>query len=96
MFDLPTLTPTDRRNYRSFRKALINEGFLMIQESIYVRITTNKQSAQLLENRLATIAPPAGIVQTLMVTEKQYSSMRFLVGTAIDDIRNTDDTLVVI
>jgi len=30
MFDLPVETSENRRNYRKFRKALINEGFLMI------------------------------------------------------------------
>lgn len=34
MFDLPVITSEDRRNYRQFRKLLINEGFLMIQESV--------------------------------------------------------------
>ncbi len=33
MFDLPVLTSENRRNYRKFQKALINEGFLMMQYS---------------------------------------------------------------
>lgn len=53
MFDLPVITSEDRRNYRQFRKLLINEGFLMIQESVYVRVAVNKQSADFLEQRLA-------------------------------------------
>jgi CRISPR-associated protein Cas2 len=96
MFDLPVETSDNRRDYRKFRKMLLIEGFLMLQESIYVRITTNKQSAILLENRLAKLAPPEGLVQTLMVTEKQYASMRFLVGESKNDIKNSDDRLVII
>lgn len=42
MFDLPVLTSENRRNYRKFRKALINEGFLMMQYSIYVRVCSTK------------------------------------------------------
>lgn len=38
MFDLPVETSEDRRNYRKFRRALIDEGFLMMQYSIYVRV----------------------------------------------------------
>lgn len=45
-FDLPMKTPNERKEYASFRKNLIQEGFLMVQESVYVRIA-------LLENRLA-------------------------------------------
>lgn len=34
-FDLPTETADDKRNYRHFRKALISNGFIMLQESVY-------------------------------------------------------------
>ncbi|WP_439425654.1 CRISPR-associated endonuclease Cas2 [Oenococcus alcoholitolerans] len=95
-FDLPTLTPNDRRNYRLFRKALINEGFLMIQESVYVRVTVNRKSAEFMERRIASLCPSSGLVQSLIVTEKQYVGMKFLVGTPSDDIRNTDDKVIVI
>ncbi|MDN6899930.1 CRISPR-associated endonuclease Cas2 [Oenococcus sicerae] len=95
-FDLPTLTSNDRRNYRQFRKELIKEGFLMIQESVYVRIVTNKLTAEFMEKRLSSIAPEEGIIQTLIVTEKQYASMKFLAGEQIDDVRNSDDKVVVI
>lgn len=95
-FDLPTLTSTNRRNYRKFRKSLIDEGFLMIQESVYVRVTTNRNSAELLEKRIKGITPADGLVQSLIITEKQYIMMNFLAGEPIQDVRNTDDKLVVI
>lgn len=38
MFDLPVITDTDRREYRKFRKFLILNGFLMLQESVYCKI----------------------------------------------------------
>lgn len=38
MFDLPVETSEQRREYRRFRKSLINEGFCMIQYSVYVRV----------------------------------------------------------
>lgn len=96
MFDLPVETSENRRNYRQFRKLLLSEGFLMIQESVYVRVTTNKQSAALLEKRLAKSAPSDGLVQTLIITEKQYASMKFLTGESKQDVRNTNDRLVII
>lgn len=96
MFDLPVETAAERRAYRVFRKALINEGFLMMQESIYVRITTNMKSAELLEARLRKCVPDNGLIQTLMVTEKQYMSMNFLVGEAKTDIKNSADKVVII
>lgn len=95
-FDLPTVTDSDRKNYRLFRKELIEEGFLMVQESVYVRIATTHESAKFIENRIASIVPPKGVVQSLIVTEKQYASMRFLIGNSIDDVRNLDEGTVII
>ena len=36
MFDLPVETSEERKEYRKFRKNLINEGFIMIQYSVSV------------------------------------------------------------
>ena len=49
MFDLPTDTAAERKEYRQFRKALINEGFLMIQFSVYERVCVTRQTANFLE-----------------------------------------------
>lgn len=43
MFDLPVDTAVDRKQYRQFRKNLINEGFVMIQYSVYVRCVLQKR-----------------------------------------------------
>ena len=48
MFDLPVETAKQRKQYRQFRKSLINEGFLMIQYSVYVRVCVTKKSIQAL------------------------------------------------
>ncbi|QVI34053.1 CRISPR-associated endonuclease Cas2 [Lacticaseibacillus chiayiensis] len=96
MFDLPVETSEDRRNYRKFRRALIDEGFLMMQYSIYVRVCKTKKSATYMEHRIATVKPPVGIVQTLMITEAQYQAMHFMVGTEKQDIRNLADRTVII
>ncbi len=36
-FDLPTKTTADLREYRKFRKLLITNGFVMMQESVYTK-----------------------------------------------------------
>ena len=36
-FDLPTLTASERKAAAMFRKALIKDGFLMLQESVYCK-----------------------------------------------------------
>lgn len=41
MFDLPMNTKSEQREYREFRQFLLENGFLMLQYSIYTRICTN-------------------------------------------------------
>ncbi|UQS82811.1 CRISPR-associated endonuclease Cas2 [Bombilactobacillus folatiphilus] len=96
MFDLPMETTAEKREYRQFRKKLINEGFLMIQYSVYERVCVTRQTATFLENRVRQFLPRGGVVQSLMVTEKQYNDMHFLVGKPIKDVRNTSDRTVIL
>ena len=37
MFDLPVETQQNRRDYARFRKALLKDGFMMLQFSVYAR-----------------------------------------------------------
>ena len=96
MFDLPTETAQERKEYRQFRKKLINEGFVMVQFSVYVRVCVTRQTAKFLEKRVENFLPHGGLVQSLMVTEKQYNDMRFLVGKPVENVRNTSDRTVIL
>lgn len=96
MFDLPVETSKQRKAYRTFRKALLNEGFIMVQYSVYVRVCINKQSARFMEKRVERFLPTNGLVQTLTLTEKQYNDMHFLVGQPVEDVRNTSDRTVIL
>lgn len=80
LFDLPTITVHDRKEYTKFRKFIINEGFIMMQESVYTKIILNGTAAQLMKNKLKAHKPKSGIVQMLVITEKQFSSMEYLCG----------------
>lgn len=44
-FDLPTETNENKREYRKFRKMLIENGFIMLQESVYCRMALNQTAA---------------------------------------------------
>jgi len=96
MFDLPTLTSVDRRNYRQFRKHLLQDGFLMMQESIYTCILIDRQSANLLERKISLYSPKKGLIQSMIITEKQFASMNFLSGRQNESVENTFERLTVI
>ncbi len=82
-FDLPVKTRDERRKATQFRKELLNDGFFMIQFSLYGRICNTIESAKMHEERIAKKVPKYGSVRSLIVTEKQYASMNILVGTPI-------------
>lgn len=46
MFDLPVETEKQRRAYRVFRKYLVQNGFMMMQKSIYTKIALNHEIMQ--------------------------------------------------
>lgn len=96
MFDTPVETSEQRRAYRHFHKALIREGFLMMQYSIYVRVCINKKTAEFVEKRISPLAPAGSKVQTLTITEKQYQAMHFITGEPSEDIINSAERTIII
>lgn len=80
-FDLPIETAAQRRDYRLFRKYLVKEGYLMLQESVYAKLVINDARANAAIGRLRQHRPPAGLVQALKVTEKQFATMEFIAGS---------------
>lgn len=95
-FDLPVDTVSHRRSYRKFRKFLIRNGFIMMQESVYSRLLLNTTGANVVMSQLENNKPADGLVQVLTVTEKQFSRMVFLVGTSESDVLSTTERLVFI
>lgn len=79
-FDLPVQTEQQRKEYRLFRKYLIKEGYLMLQESVYTKLVSNEGSASATIARLKKNRPMRGLVQVLKVTEKQFMMMDYITG----------------
>ena len=79
-FDLPVVTKAERRAYTLFRRFLINDGYDMIQYSIYGRILNGEDALEKHMQRLVNSLPPEGSVRCLSVTEKQFAGMKMLVG----------------
>lgn len=85
-FDLPTDTEPARRKYRRFRRMLIKNGFLMMQESVYCRMVLNATVEKSVAETIKREKPSAGIVQLLTVTEKQFAAMTYITGKYVTDV----------
>ena len=92
-FDLPTLTEKNRKEYARFRKFLIKTGFMMLQESVYVKLALNATTNTLMNN-LEKNKPEEGLIQILLVTEKQYSKLYMLLGENRNEVLDTTERLV--
>lgn len=95
-FDLPTDTAKDRKRYREFRKLLINEGFIMMQESVYAKLTLNNSIANCTKDKIYKNRPPKGIIQMLTITEKQFSSIEYIVGEKTNKILDDTERMVIL
>jgi CRISPR-associated protein Cas2 len=80
MFDLPTDTKAARKAYASFRDALLDDGFTMLQFSVYARHCSSIENAEVHEERVKCCLPPDGEVRLLTITDKQYERMKVFNG----------------
>ena len=95
-FDLPTETAKDRKIYNKFRKFLINEGFIMMQESVYAKLALNNSIVNSIKDKINKNRPPKGIVQLLVITEKQFSSIEYIVGNKTSNVVDNTERFVLL
>ncbi|MCD6416204.1 MAG: CRISPR-associated endonuclease Cas2 [Planctomycetes bacterium] len=80
MFDLPVDSKEARREYTTFRKELLRQGFSMLQYSIYARFCRSEESSEIFRKRLRAVLPPEGHVRLLGVTDRQFGKMDVYIG----------------
>ncbi len=93
-FDLPMTEYKDLVEYRNFRRFLIKNGFVMMQQSVYSKLVTTGSSSALMKKQIEKNLPKTGVVQLLQVTEKQYASIEYLVGKSKSKVINSDKRVV--
>ena len=96
-FDLPSTTRQEQKNYRLFTKFIKESGFISLQESVYAKVVVSERIAKSTLTALEAHKPPAGLVQVLTVTEKQFASMKWITGTQSSDgvIDDLEDLVVI-
>ncbi len=95
-FDLPTTTKPELREYRRFRNSLVKSGFVMMQESVYSKIALNASNAEAIKSAVIKEKPSDGLVQMLIITEKQYNSIEYVVGESSSEVLTSDERLVIL
>jgi CRISPR-associated protein Cas2 len=80
MFDLPVETTENRRDYTRFRKALLKDGFMMLQFSVYARFIPSEEAAEVHRKTVKFAIPPLGQVRLLAITDHQFAKMEVFFG----------------
>lgn len=96
LFDLPVETAEERRAYTRFRKHLMGKGFVMMQESVYTKIVLNPSAAKAVIGYVRAISPKEGLIQALVITEKQYAGIELIIGETQKEIVDTNEKLVIL
>ncbi len=81
MYDLPVDTQEAKRCYRQFRDALLDDGFIMLQYSVYARPCPTIENVKVHEQRVKEAVPPLGEVRVFSLTEMQFSRMLIFHGS---------------
>lgn len=81
-FDLPVGTKEQRRAASRFRNFLKDDGYMMLQFSVYARVCRGEDGAMKHIARVTRNLPGSGSVRALQVTDRQYGRMRLLLGAA--------------
>ncbi len=80
LFDLPTETKTARKEYTQFRKFLLQDGFVMMQYSVYIRHSSSDENALVHARRVKEQLPADGEVRIVRITDKQFGKIEVYYG----------------
>ncbi len=75
MFDLPVMSPPQRKAAADFRNDLLDKGFFMAQYSVYYKPISGKQEMEALRRYVESTLPNEGHVEVVWITDKQYENI---------------------
>lgn len=93
LFDLPVLTKAERKRATDFRNLLLDEGFVMMQLSCYIRHASSKEQADTLATKIGGKIPVGGKVDILFITDKQYGMVKTYRGSTLIERPKKPDQL---
>jgi len=91
MFDLPVLSKRERRQATDFRKGLLDDGYFMVQFSVYARPCSSVERLEKHRKRLEAMTPNSGNVRVLFLTDAQWSNGLCITGADFDQGRRESD-----
>ena len=82
-FDLPVTSKPERRAAAKFRHFLRDDGYMMLQYSVYARVCRAEgRRGEKHVRRVVSNLPGSGSVRALQVTDRQFGRTQVLLGQA--------------
>jgi len=80
MFDLPVMSDRERKAASRFRHDLLDNGYLMIQFSVYARPCVSYEHMDSHIARIKGCIPEAGNVRLMFMTDEQWKRSHTVIG----------------
>ncbi|WP_433012655.1 CRISPR-associated endonuclease Cas2 [Treponema pectinovorum] len=74
-FDLPVVEKSDQKAATAFRNFLLDNGFSMVQYSIYTKLFSGKDACEKYYKMIQKNLPAQGKVDILTITDYQYGNI---------------------
>jgi CRISPR-associated protein Cas2 len=81
-FNLPVGSKEQRRRANRFRNFLKDDGYIMLQFSVYARVCRGQDAVEKHLKRARSSLPQEGSIRALQITDKQFGRMELMLGTA--------------
>lgn len=80
LFDLPVVEKKERKEATTFRNFLMDQGFSMVQYSIYTKVLSSPDACTKYYKLIESNLPEKGKVDILTITDRQYENIRTFNG----------------
>lgn len=94
-FDVPAGTKADAKAYRKVRKILKGEGFVQLQESVYVKLLRHYASRRTEADKLKTLLPKIGSILLIPLHLGELNEITTISGKNFDLSFFSDDFIAV-
>ncbi len=85
-FDLPVGTREQRKEATTFRKFLLDDGYIMVQYSVYARACVSFARQQTHLERVKGNLPPEGSIRAVFVTRAQWERSFVIQGSPASEL----------
>ena len=93
-FDLLVVEKKERKDAAKFRNLLLDNGFDMVQYSIYTRLFSGKDACQKYYRLIQNNLPKEGKVDILTVTDAQYANIISFNGRTKQEKKSQEQLLL--